>query len=155
MGTPQNNVVIAGVGPGLGATLARKFANHDYNIGLLARNQEYLNQLVDEMNQDKQIALALPTDLMDPIQIESAFQQFTKTFGTVDILINHANGSFWKSVEEFVTQLKINRLFRYSVISGFVILAYLLGGAIAVLIAVCGVFLGRLSYNDIVDDLDI
>tara|TARA_B100001175_G_C19368072_1_gene570372 strand:+ start:126 stop:335 length:210 start_codon:yes stop_codon:yes gene_type:complete len=62
---------------------------------------------------------------------------------------------FWKSVEEFVTQLKINRFFRYSVISGFVILAYLLGGAIAVLIAVCGVFIGRLSYNDIVDDLDI
>ena len=62
---------------------------------------------------------------------------------------------FWKNVEEFITQLKINRFFRYSVISGFVILAYLLGGAIAVLIAVCGVFLGRLSYNDIVDDLDI
>ncbi|HJL94253.1 MAG TPA: hypothetical protein QF871_03375 [SAR324 cluster bacterium] len=58
-------------------------------------------------------------------------------------------------MEEFITQLKINRFFRYSVISGFVILAYLLGGAIAVLIAVCGVFLGRLSYNDIVDDLDI
>ena len=58
-------------------------------------------------------------------------------------------------MEEFITQLKINRFFRYSVISGFVILAYLLGGAIAVFIAVCGVFLGRLSYNDIVDDLDI
>ena len=58
-------------------------------------------------------------------------------------------------MEEFITQLKINRFFRYSVISGFVILAYLLGGPIAVFIAVCGVFLGRLSYNDIVDDLDI
>lgn len=100
MGTPQNNIVIAGVGPGLGAALARKFASHGYNIGLLARNHEYLNQLVDEMNKDKQIALALPTDLMDPIQIESAFQQFTNAFGTVDILINHASGSFWKSVEE-------------------------------------------------------
>ena len=58
-------------------------------------------------------------------------------------------------MEEFVTQLKMNRFFRYSVISGFVILAFLLGGAVAVLIAVCGIFLGRLSYNDIVDDLDI
>ena len=58
-------------------------------------------------------------------------------------------------MEEFVTQLKINRFFRYSVISGFVILAFLLGGAVAVLIAFCGIFLGRLSYNDIVDDLDI
>ena len=49
MGTTQNNVVIAGVGPGLGAALARKFANHGCNIGLLARNESYLDQLVDQM----------------------------------------------------------------------------------------------------------
>ena len=100
MGTTQNNVVIAGVGPGLGAALARKFANHGCNIGLLARNESYLDQLVDEMAHDGQTALALPTDLADAVQIESAFQQFTNTLGTVDILINHASGSFWKSVME-------------------------------------------------------
>ena len=58
-------------------------------------------------------------------------------------------------MEEFITQLKNNRFFRYSVLSGFVLLAYLLGGAVAILIAVCGLVLGRLSYNDVVDDLDI
>ena len=58
-------------------------------------------------------------------------------------------------MEEFITQLKNNRFFRYSVLSGFVLLAYLLGGAVAILIAVCGMVLGRLSYNDVVDDLDI
>ena len=58
-------------------------------------------------------------------------------------------------MEEFITQFKNNRLVRYSVLSGFVLLAYLLGGAVAILIAVSGLFLGRLSYNDVIDDLDI
>jgi len=58
-------------------------------------------------------------------------------------------------VEEFITQFKNNRFVRYSVLSGFVLLAYLLGGAVAILIAVAGLFLGRLSYNDVIDDLDI
>ncbi len=58
-------------------------------------------------------------------------------------------------MEEFITQLKNNRFVRYSVLSGFVLLAYLLGGVVAILIAVCGLVLGRLSYNDVIDDLDI
>jgi len=62
---------------------------------------------------------------------------------------------FRNSFEEFITQLKNNRFVRYSVLSGFVLLAYLLGGAVAILIAVCGLVLGRLSYNDVIDDLDI
>ncbi|HCV44522.1 MAG TPA: hypothetical protein DF909_00285 [Deltaproteobacteria bacterium] len=62
---------------------------------------------------------------------------------------------FRENVEEFITQLKNNRFVRYSVLSGFVLLAYLFGGAVAILIAVCGLVLGRLSYNDVIDDLDI
>ena len=58
-------------------------------------------------------------------------------------------------MEEFITQLKNNRFVRYSVLSGFVLLSYLLGGAVAILIAVCGLVLGRLSYNDVIDDIDI
>ena len=58
-------------------------------------------------------------------------------------------------MEEFITQLKKNRIVRYTVLRGFVVLAYLLGGIVAILIAVCGLFLGRLSYNDVIDDLDI
>ena len=58
-------------------------------------------------------------------------------------------------MEEFITQLKNNRFVRYSVLSGFVLLSYLLGGAVAILIAICGLVLGRLSYNDVIDDLDI
>ena len=58
-------------------------------------------------------------------------------------------------MEEFKTQLKNNPFVRYTTLGGFFLMAYLLGGAVATLIAVCGIFLGRLSYNDVVDDLDI
>ena len=58
-------------------------------------------------------------------------------------------------MQEFKTQFKKNPLFRHTVLGGFILLAFLLGGAVAVLIAVCGIFLGKLSYNDAVDDLDI
>ena len=58
-------------------------------------------------------------------------------------------------MEDFITQFKNNRIVRYSVLSGFVLLAYFLGGAVGILIAVFGLFLGRLSYNDVIDDLDI
>ena len=49
MRTNPVNVVIAGVGPGLGIALARKFAHHGCTVGLLARSQNYLNQCVDEL----------------------------------------------------------------------------------------------------------
>ena len=58
-------------------------------------------------------------------------------------------------MEEFITQFKNNRIVRYSVLSGFILLAYLSVGAVAILIVATGLFLGRLSYNDSVDDLDI
>ena len=58
-------------------------------------------------------------------------------------------------MEDFITQFKNTRFVRYSVLGGFVLLAYLLGGAVAILIAVSGLVLGRLSYNDVIDDLDI
>ena len=73
------NVVIAGVGPGLGVALARKFAHHGCTVGLLARSQNYLNQLVDEFSANEQTAIALPADLTKPTQITSAFQQFSNT----------------------------------------------------------------------------
>ena len=63
--TSPVNVVIAGVGPGLGVALARKFAHHGCTVGLLARSQNYLNQLVNEFSANEQTAIALPADLPD------------------------------------------------------------------------------------------
>ena len=86
--------VIAGVGPGLGTALARRFAREGCRVGLLARSAESLRTLAAEMDaaHGTGTALALPCDLTDPAQISAAFARVREQLGPVDLLVNHASG---------------------------------------------------------------
>jgi NAD(P)-dependent dehydrogenase (short-subunit alcohol dehydrogenase family) len=94
--------VIAGVGPGLGAALARKFANECCRIGLLARSSDYLETLSDELRRTGTQTLAVPTDLGDADQVVAAFRRIHEQLGSVDLLINNASagGPFGQSLVE-------------------------------------------------------
>ncbi len=68
--------VITGVGPGLGASLARKLVREGCRVGLFARSADFLNTLAAELNHDKTRSktpryyggsLALLTPLLCPI----------------------------------------------------------------------------------------
>lgn len=105
MTTPRV-AVIAGVGPGLGASLARKFAEENCRVALFARSAEYLRQLAEELNGRGSEVLAVPTDLTDTKQVTRGFARVRKALGPVSILMNHASESAWKglrslSAEEF------------------------------------------------------
>ena len=66
MSEPKQGIaVIAGVGPGLGAALARKFAREGCAVALLARSADFLNVLAEELCRSGVSALSLPTDLTD------------------------------------------------------------------------------------------
>lgn len=95
--------VVAGVGPGLGAAIARTFASEGCQVALLARSVDFLQDLADELGDG---ALAVPTDLAEPAEVHHAFETVRDELGPVDVLVNHASGSAWKglqdlSVEEF------------------------------------------------------
>ena len=66
--------MIAGVGPGLGEALGRKFNREGCRVALLARSEDYLNRVVSSLGTDGDI-LAIPTDLTDADQIAPAFQK--------------------------------------------------------------------------------
>ncbi|WP_339103316.1 SDR family NAD(P)-dependent oxidoreductase [Haloterrigena salinisoli] len=89
--------VIAGVGPGLGASLARKFVAEGCQVGLFARSAEYLEELADDLGDD---AVAVPTDVTDPEQVEAGFREVRDAFGPVDVLVNHASGGAWQGLRE-------------------------------------------------------
>jgi NAD(P)-dependent dehydrogenase (short-subunit alcohol dehydrogenase family) len=92
--TPPKIAVIAGVGSGLGAALARRFAREGCRVALLARSIEYIEALASELNGKYQsdIALAIGCALAAPTQVSAAFAQIRKEIGPVDLLVNHASG---------------------------------------------------------------
>ena len=89
--------IVAGVGPGLGAALARKFVEEGCRVGLFARSAEYIDDLAAELGED---AVAVPTDITDPQQVEAGFEAVRDAFGPVDILVNHASGGSWKGIDD-------------------------------------------------------
>ncbi|WP_136589872.1 SDR family NAD(P)-dependent oxidoreductase [Salinigranum halophilum] len=90
-------VVIAGVGPGLGESLARRFVEEGCRVAFLARTASYVEGLADDFGDG---VVAVPTDLTAPDEVESAFETVRTELGPVDVLVNHASGGSWKGVRE-------------------------------------------------------
>ena len=104
--------VIAGVGPGLGESLARKFAAEGCRVALFARSADYLEDLAADLP-DPGEGLAVPTDLTAVEQIRDGFETVREAFGPVDVLVNHASAASWTglmdtSVEEFEESWAVN-----------------------------------------------
>src|ERR1700761_8808977 len=85
--------VVAGVGSGLGASLARKFAKEGCRLALLARSSDFLESFSEQLRRDGTETLAIATDLGEPEQVTSAFERIHQRLGPVDLLVNNASAS--------------------------------------------------------------
>lgn len=108
--------VIAGVGPGLGASIARRFAKEDLALGLLARTESYLDSLAEELRATYDVSVTtVPTDLTRVDEIDHAFDAVRDAIGPVDVLVNHASGAAWKGLralepDEFEHAMRVGPL---------------------------------------------
>jgi NAD(P)-dependent dehydrogenase (short-subunit alcohol dehydrogenase family) len=91
---------IVGVGPGNGASFARKFDQEGYAVALLSRSTDYSNELAGELGEAK----AYACDASDPQAIVAAFDQVKAELGDVDTLVYNAGSGSWKSVEEITPE---------------------------------------------------
>ena len=72
----QSNVaVVLGVGPGLGAAVAHRFAREGFAVGLMARSSEQLSEIQSEIEQSGGKALSVTVDATDPASVKAAFEQ--------------------------------------------------------------------------------
>jgi len=78
--TMPQTAVIAGVGPGLSASIARTFAQHGCNVALFARSEDYIEELADDLPEPGD-GLAVQTDLSDVEAIEEGFETVRDEFG--------------------------------------------------------------------------
>jgi len=102
---PENTLkdqvaIITGGGTGLGRAMALEFFRLGAKLVLASRSPEHLDPTVAEIQQRGGEALAVPTDVRDPAQVDRMVQQTKERFGRVDILINNAAGNFICKAEE-------------------------------------------------------
>jgi NAD(P)-dependent dehydrogenase (short-subunit alcohol dehydrogenase family) len=93
-------VVITGASAGIGRATAQEFARHGAHIGLLARGIEGLNGAKADVECLGGKAIAIPTDVSSPDQIEIAARAVENEFGPIDIWINNAMVSVFSPVSE-------------------------------------------------------
>ncbi|MFL5705767.1 MAG: SDR family oxidoreductase [Ktedonobacteraceae bacterium] len=93
-------VVVTGASAGVGRAIVREFAKRGAHIGLLARGHEGLEGARSDVERLGGKALALPTDVADPEQVEAAASQVEETFGPIDIWINVAMASVFSPFKE-------------------------------------------------------
>src|SRR6478735_11353261 len=83
-------VVISGVGPALGTTLARRCAENGADLVLAARTVQRLEDVAKQVSDLGRRAVSVGTDITDDDQVDNLVEESLKAYGKVDVLINNA-----------------------------------------------------------------
>ncbi len=91
MGYWTNKVVmITGASSGIGKGIALEIASRGAHLGLLARREELLEEIVKEVRSRNVKAVAASADVRDVKAIREAADRFRKELGPIDVLIANA-----------------------------------------------------------------
>lgn len=90
----QNRVaLVTGVGPGLGAALARRFARAGFLVGLVARHADFIDQLAEEISAASGKAIGVVADVSRPEEVKSAVARVRAELGKINVLLHNASAS--------------------------------------------------------------
>src|SRR3989338_9945574 len=84
--------VVAGVGPGLGASLARAFSREGYALALLSRTAQSSEPVANELRANEGKVLALAVDVTDRQAVVRATAKIPAEMGPVTVLAYNAGG---------------------------------------------------------------
>lgn len=83
-------VVVTGASRGIGAVLSEKLAERGAKVAMLARNSALLEEICTRVRSKGGEAVAWKCDVARSDEVNRAMGQITKSFGTVDVLVNNA-----------------------------------------------------------------
>jgi len=80
---------VVGAGPGLGASVARRFADAGASVGLVARSASFLDDLAADITAETPgEAVATPADVTDPDDLSTAVDALRDAAGPIDALVS-------------------------------------------------------------------
>ncbi|MDA8352023.1 MAG: SDR family NAD(P)-dependent oxidoreductase [Firmicutes bacterium] len=89
--------IVTGASKGLGAAVARRFAEGGAQVTIAARSKEQLEQLAQEYPDQM---LAVTCDVTQGDRVEAMVDQTVKHFGKLDILVNNAGVGRFGQIHE-------------------------------------------------------
>lgn len=101
--SPLPKAVVVGASSGIGAAVARKLAREGYKVALLARRQEQLDEVTEEINHlvGEQRAVFYEHDVTDFENITAMFQTVLQDLQNIDVLVYNAGVQPSVGISEF------------------------------------------------------
>ena len=95
MARTRRTALITGASAGIGREFARVFAAHDFDLALVARSEDKLRQLAQELESAHQVSVTvIPHDLTLPDAAQRVFDAAQSAGLKIDVLVNNAGVSF-------------------------------------------------------------
>ncbi len=82
--------MVTGAGSGVGRATALTLLKAGYSVVLAGRRPDALERAVKDSGPDAERALAVPTDVTDPVSVHALFASTKARFGRLDLLFNNA-----------------------------------------------------------------
>ena len=117
----KGSVIIIGAGPGLGSSLARKFAKEGHHVFAVRRERhsEELNSLCDEIKEFGGSATAIPSDAREEEQVISLFSEVAKS-GPIDCVVFNIGANVFFSIEETTSRV-FRKIWEMGTFAGFLV----------------------------------
>lgn len=110
----EQTIVITGATSGIGLTTARMAAAQGAKLVLVARNEEALRKLADELSANGARVIYMPADVADETALRRAAEIAKANFGGFDTWVNNAGGSVYGRITDVPVE-DFRRLFETNV----------------------------------------
>jgi 7-alpha-hydroxysteroid dehydrogenase len=110
--------IVTGAGKGIGAGIAKAFAEAGADVVLASRTESDLNEVAAAVAKAGRKALVVPTDVMELEQLANLVEKTMAEFGRIDILVNNAGGFPPKPASHTSVQ-QFEEAFRFNVSTAF------------------------------------
>ena len=82
--------LVTGAGSGIGAAMARRFAEEGAKVVVADLNEEAAREIAAEIESDGGVAVAVREDVSDPASVEKSVELTLEKFGRLDVAVNNA-----------------------------------------------------------------
>ncbi len=124
---PYQVALVTGASTGIGRAVALELARRGCAVGLMARREELLRELADEIASFSGRACVAVADVRDPTQVEQGVRKVEDELGPIDLLFANAGVGDPISADRFDPE-RVRKLYEVNVLGAVYAIAAVLPG---------------------------